>query len=338
MPPNPANPDLPYEHVRHSGIWWANQRGIRGLGNPEYRHQFFTEREAKYMGLQFAKGARKELIAAGKGFAASFIPYIIGEGVNQWAGWSSHVGSNNRKYQMVGNVAHGVLGGAGAGAVTGMMLGGPVGAVIGGAVGAAGGGIISASNTALGHRNEDEANWMGVRERGRARSLGLNYGISDWALQAQIGMMPSRTGKLELIASQMKEIASGGKYSIEELKKRRYAMINGTEYLGTQYKKGDWNTELGRKFESMLESLESRHDSLQMQYMQTKYLQPHARPMEAVTDSYSRRGLYAGAQVNVQKTNTIIVDKMKTIIGLLESIRKNGMKGGALTSVDPTMF
>ena len=337
MPPNPFNQNLPYEHARHSGIWWANQRGIKGLGNPEYRHQFFSEREAKYMGLQFAKGAHQELIKAGKGFAASFIPYLVGEGVQQWAGWSSHVGRNNRTKEMVGNTAGGALGGMAAGAAAGAGIGawaggiGAVpGAIIGGAIGLFGGGGIAASNTAMSHRNTDEQNWMSVRQDNRSRAMGRNYGIRDWAMQAQIGMSPSREGKLSLLSSQLNDINKTGYYSIKNLEKLRYAMINGTEHGGIKYAKGDWNTEKGQKIDSILQALYSRRESLTMQYVQTKYTQPSARPINAVTDSYSQRGLRVGAQVNVQKTNTIIVDKMKTIIGLLESIRKTGAKS------DPT--
>lgn len=339
MPPNPMNPDLPYEPARHSGIWWANQRGIRGLGNSEYRHQFFTEREAKYMGLQFAKQANKELLQGAKSFGAAIGMYALNTGVGVYYGWQQMPGLNNRRSQISqGTITGGISGaGVGAGAAAGLIglaalagapfSGGMSLALLGvaGGVGAGIGAWGGNQQAKIAHRNEDVSTEISIRADRLMRQRSRMFGMSDWAMNAQMGLMPSREGKLGILKSQLAEIQSGrGAETISKLEAERKAMVEGGVYNGHQYQKGDWqNTERGRQLDSILNALYARRESVSMQYMQTKYSMPHAAPMSAITDEYSRRGLSVGAQVNVQRTNTIIVDKMKTIIGLLESIRKN---------------
>lgn len=339
MPPNPFNPDLPYEHARHSGIWWANQRGIRGLGNQEYRHQFFTEREAKYMGLQFAKQANKELIQGAKSFGVAIGMYALNTGVGVYYGWQQVPGRNNRQSQInQATITGGISGaGIGAGAIGALIAGAAlVGAPfsggtslallgLGGGIGAGIGAFGSNQQAKIGHRNEDVQTQMAIRHERLMRQRSRMFGMSDWAMQFQMGLMPSRQGKMDLLLKQLNDVQSGrGAETISKLEAERKAMVEGGVYNGHQYKKGDWqNTERGRQLDSILNTLYSRRESLATQYLQTKYSVPHANPMSAVTDEYSRRGLSVGAQVNVQRTNTIIVDKMKVIIGLLESVRKN---------------
>ena len=324
MPVNPMNPDLPYEPVRHSGIWWANQKGIKGLGGEQYRHQFFTEREARYMGLQFAKAANKELTQSAKHFGYSLASVLLASGVSTYTNYLSMPGRNNRTNEVVGSYASGIGGGALAGGLTGFMVGGPWGAGIGAVIGGIGG-SFQGVNTQIGHRNQDIAEDQRFYMEQMMRRRSHSFGMSDWALQAQMGMMPSRSGKLELLAKQLNDIQNGrGSETISKIERERSVMMRGGEYNGQHYEKGDWlTTEDGQRQQAILNALYARRESLNLQYMQTKYSMPHARPMDAITDEYSRRGLSVGGQVNVQQTNSVIVDKMRVIIGLLESVRKN---------------
>ena len=52
-------------------------------------------------------------------------------------------------------------------------------------------------------------------------------------------------------------------------------------------------------------------------------MSPFATPKEAITDDYSRRGLFVGAQVNAQDLNRTIISDLKRIIKLLDETRKN---------------
>ena len=320
--------------MKHSGIWWARQKGIKGLGNPEYRHQFFTRREAEYMGKQFAKAAKKDLIAAGKNFGIAAVGFIAGEGTRFMVNYLSIPGQNNRDIQVKGAYTSGILTGAAggmmAGAAGGAMMGGSVGphgaaigAIVGGVLGVLKG-IMGGMETQIGFRNEDIINENNKKMAMYMRHHQRSYSMSDMALQNQMNLMPSRSGKLSLIKRQLDSIQNGpGDETIQKLEMEENAMLHGLQYNGHQYKKGDISTERGKYVQNLLQQLYSRREALNTEYMQISMSKPHAKPIDAVTDDYSRRGLYAGGQVSVQDVNTIIVDKMKTIIGLLEGIRKN---------------
>ena len=337
MPRNEFNPDLPYEHTRHSGIWWANQRGIRGLGNQEYRHQFFTEREAKYMGMQFAKQANKEFISGAKGFALAIGAYALNTGINSYYGWQQVPGLNNRQSRLnEATVKGGMSGwGVGTGAAAGLiglaaLIGAPFSGgtslALLGAAGAIGGGIgawggrdsqqIADRNSDVTYRNQF---WTQKNTMFHSR----RFQQSDAALQRQMQMMPSRVGKLQLIENQLEQITNGkGFASIKNLEGMRDAMLNGTKWGNRQFNKGDLDTMEGQRILSLLQEQYGRREGLLAQQQQIKFT-PFATPQDAITDSYSQRGLFVGAQVDVQDVNRVIVSDLKRIIKLLDETRKN---------------
>lgn len=329
MPANPMNPNLPYEEARHSGIWWANQRGIRGLGNQEYRHQFFTEREARYMGLQFARGAHKELVATAKNFGSTIATYLLTTGVSTYSNYVSRVGENNRTAKNVGTFASGigtgVIAGVGGGATVGAAFGGVgavPGAVVGGIIGLLGG-IASGINSLIDDRNEDDTHRQQFRMQDVSMREGRRLSFSDMALQRQMEMMPSRVGKLQLIGAQLEQLTNGaGKMSIRNLEGLRDAMLEGGTWGGRQFKKGDLNTTEGQQVLAFLQTQYGRRESLLAQRQQLQFT-PFARPQESITDDYSRRGFFVGAQVDIQDTNRVIIADMKRIIKLLDETRKN---------------
>lgn len=329
MPVNPMNPDLPYEEARHSGIWWANQRGIRGLGNQEYRHQFFTEREAKYMGLQFAKGARKELVSAGKSLGITLLGVLASEGISTATNYYTRVGKNNRTTQVAGSYAGGIATGALTGAMAGAALGSVVPA-IGNVVGAVGGAVIggiggafNGVNAQISNRNEDDTYRQQFYTQDVSMREGRRLSFSDMALQRQMEMMPSRVGKLQLIGAQLEQLTNGaGKMSIKNLEGLRDAMLNGGTWGGRRFEKGDLNTTEGQQVLSFLQTQYGRRESLLAQRQQLQFT-PFARPQESITDDYARRGFFVGAQVDVQDTNRVIIADMKRIIKLLDETRRN---------------
>ena len=328
MPPNPYNPSLPYEPTRHSGIWWANQAGIRGLGSQQYRHQFFTEREARYMGLQFAKTARKELVAGAKSFGWSVLGVLANEGIATAANYYSLPGQNNRRVQTAGaygtGIAGGALAGAGAGAALGSVipvLGTAVGAGIGAVVGGIGG-AFHGVNTQIGHRNEDIEARLALDNRDKMRRWGSSMSVSDMAFGRQMEMMPSRRDKLRQIERQLMMLShGGGTLSINNLRGMRQAMVEGGEWRGVKYDKGDLNTQRGQWVETMLQRQESRYDALKLQQKQLQ-MTPFATPRDAISDSYSRRGMFVGAQVDTISFNREIIANIKKIVESLEALRK----------------
>ena len=332
MPVNPINPMLPYEQVRHSGIWWANQRGIKGLGSEQYRHQFFNEREARYMGLQFAKAARKELVAGAKSFALTMGLYALDQGMSNYFAWQKVPGQNNRGIRRDEATYQGVR----SGAMTGGSILGTVamftpwglkaklamwglGALTGGAIG----GFSGNSQARVQERNED-INWK-IEDENQRRHLRWQEHLtrSQMAFSRQMELMPSRRGKISTIERQMRQIHHGeGSMSITHLEGLRKAMLDGGVFNGRLYKAGDLETTEGRNVLSLLSQQRSRYFQLKMQKSQLE-MTPWARPQEAVTDAYSRRGLYVGAQIDTLSFNREIINNMKKIVEALEHIRKD---------------
>lgn len=329
LPVNPVNPNLPYEPMRHSGIWWANQRGIKGLGSEQYRHQFFNEREAKYMGLQFAKAAKKELIQGAKGFASAMGMYALDQGMATYFAWAKVPGENNRQV----NRNEATYGGVRSGAMTGgSMLGtlamftpwglkaklamAGIGALTGGAIGGVSGNMQARAN----ERNEDRVAKLADKEQRDMRRYNWRLMQSDMALRRQMELMPSRRQQISALKHQINRIRVGeGSLSIKSLEGQYNAMVEGGVWNGRRYKKGDLNTTHGKYVQTMLSRQRDRLDTYRAQLMQVE-MTPYAKPQDAITDSYSRRGLYVGAQVDTISFNREIINNMKKIVDALEKI------------------
>ena len=337
MPVNPVNPNLPYEQVRHSGIWWANQRGIKGLGGPQYRHQFFNEREAKYMGLQFAKAARKELIAGAKQFAVAMGLYALDQGVSTYYAWAKVPGQNNRELNRQETTYGGIRSGAstGIGAAAGLIglaalagapfSGGTSLALLGlaGAGGAAIGGASANSQARAQERNEDMVAKLADEQQRRLRRWNRQLTFSDMAFRRQLELTPSRLGQLQRVRRQISQVrAGGGEMSILNLEGVYNAMLKGGVYKGRRYQKGDLETTEGKDVTTMLARQRDRLDALKIQEQQLQ-MTPYARPQEAITDAYSRRGMYVGAQVDTLSFNREIINNMKKIVDALEKMRQD---------------
>ena len=335
MPVNPMNPMLPYEQVRHSGIWWANQRGIKGLGSEQYRHQFFNEREARYMGLQFAKAARKELVAGAKSFALTMGLYALDQGMSTYYAWQKVPGQNNREVRREEATYNGIRSGAATGLtamgalVTGAaLIGAPFSGgtslgllALGGAGGAAIGGYSSNSQARAQERNED-INWK-IEDENQRRHLRWQRRLTDsqLAFSRQMELMPSRRDRLAAIERQMNQIHHGkGSMSITHLEGLRQAMLEGGVFNGRKYEAGDLEKTEGKNVLSLLSQQRNRYFQLETQKHQLE-MTPWARPQEAITDSFSRRGLYVGAQVDTLAFNREIINNMKKIVDALEKMR-----------------
>ena len=330
MPVNPMNPMLPYEQVRHSGIWWANQRGIKGLGSEQYRHQFFNEREARYMGLQFAKAAKKELIAGAKSFALTMGLYALDQGMSTYFAWQKVPGQNNREVRRNEATYQGVR----SGAMTGGSILGTVamftpwglkaklamwglGALTGGAIG----GFSGNAQARVQERNED-INWN-IEDENQRRHLRWQRRLTDsqLAFSRQMELMPSRRDRLAAIERQMNQIHHGkGSMSITHLEGLRKAMLDGGIFNGRKYEAGDLEKTEGKNVLALLSQQRNRYFQLETQKHQLQ-MTPWARPQEAITDSFSRRGLYVGAQVDTLAFNREIINNMKKIVDALEKMR-----------------
>ena len=337
MPVNPVNPNLPYEQVRHSGIWWANQRGIKGLAGEQYRHQFFNEREAKYMGLQFAKAARKELIAGAKQFAVTMGLYALDQGMSTYYAWAKMPGQNNREINRQEATWGGIRGGAAMGAGAMMALttalaiagvpftgGASLGLIAAGGVGGAAiGGYAANSQARAQERNEDEIAKLADKEQRDMRRWNRRLSTSDMAFRRQMDLTPDRKGRLAKLEEQINQIRQGkGEMSILNLEGVYNAMREGTKFRGYQYKKGALETTEGKYVTALLARQRDRYDALVMERNQLQ-MTPYATPREAVTDSYSRRGLFVGAQIDTLAFNREIITNMKKIVECLEKMRES---------------
>ncbi len=334
MPVNPVNPNLPYEQVRHSGIWWANQRGIKGLAGEQYRHQFFNEREAKYMGLQFAKAARKELIAGAKQFAVTMGLYALDQGMATYFAWEKMPGKNNR----LTNRREATYGGVRTGAATGLGAAAAFMAIAGipfsggtslallaaaGAGGAALGGAAANSQARAQERNEDEIAKLADKEQRDMRRWNRRLSTSDMAFRRQMELTPDRKGRLAKLEEQINQIREGkGEMSILNLEGVYNAMREGKKFRGYQYEKGALETTEGKYVTALLARQRDRFDALVMERNQLQ-MTPYATPREAVTDSYSRRGLFVGAQIDTLAFNREIITNMKKIVECLEKMRES---------------
>lgn len=332
MPVNPVNPNLPYEQVRHSGIWWANQRGIKGLAGEQYRHQFFNEREAKYMGLQFAKAARKELISGAKQFAVTMGLYALDQGMSAYYAWAKVPGQNNREVTR----QESTYGGIRSGAMTGGSLLGTVamftpwglkaklamwglGALTGGAIGGVSGNMQARAQ----ERNEDEIAKLADKEQRDMRRWNRRLASSDMAFRRQMELTPDRKGRLAKLEEQIDQIRKGkGEMSILNLEGVYNAMREGKKFRGYQYEKGALETTEGKYVTALLARQRDRYDALVMERNQLQ-MTPYATPREAGTDSYSRRGLFVGAQIDTLAFNREIITNMKKIVECLEKMRES---------------
>lgn len=342
LPVNPVNPNLPYEPMRHSGIWWANQRGIKGLGGPQYRHQFFNEREAKYMGLQFAKAARKELVAGAKQFAVSMGLYALDQGMSTYFAWAKMPGENNR---MV-NRGESIYGGVRSGAMTGgSMLGTlamftpwglkaklamtAIGALTGGAIG----GVSGNMQASVSERNEDKMAEISDRQQRTMRRWNRQLMESDMAFRRQMEMSPDRNLKLKRLKAQINQVRAGsGSMSVMSLEGQYNAMLEGKTWKGRKYEKGDLNTTEGQYVIAMLSRQRDRLDALRMEEKQLQ-MTPYATPRETVADSFSRRGMYVGAQVDTFSFNREIINHMKQIVSVLEKMRAQSPENWEVASI-----
>ena len=332
MPANPMNPALPYEQARHSGIWWANQAGIRGLGSQQYRHQFFTEREARYMGMQFAKAARKELVAGAKSFAVSMGLVGLDNLMMSHFAWANMPGENNRRVRR----DEATWSAAKTGAMEGIGISAPLavsmaaktkGASLLAVPLAAGAGAVmnawGASDRAkAGERNQD-ISWRREQEtQDNMRMWNRRLAMSEMALNRQMELMPSRDARLDAVRKQMRQIDSGeGSFSIKNLQGLYNAMLEGGTWKGKKYNAGDLESQKGQWVTAMLARQKDRMNALMLQQYQLS-MRPYATPKEAITDSYSRRWLYVGAQVDTISFNRSVLDSMKRIVAALEAMRK----------------
>ena len=340
MPTNPNNPNLPYEQARHSGIWWANQRGIKGLGNEQYRHQFFTEREAKYMGIQFARAARKELISGVKGFTVGMGMFALNEYMGVRFNRAIMPGQNNREAELNRSTWSGAQSGAatGSGLMTALSFllnfAGPYGKlikvglpIVGGLVGGLIGGWGGRENEAVSHRNATLSKRLSYETEHNMRTWNRRLQFSDMALQKQLQLMPSRAGQIALLDRQMNQLQFGkGSLSIRNLWNLRKAMTEGGVWGGKRYKEGDIDTQKGQWVQSLLSGQYGRLEQLRAQKQMLQF-RPHAGVQDAVTDSYSQRGLFVGAQVDSVSVNREIVADMRKIIKLLEEVRTRTGEG-----------
>lgn len=281
-----------------------------------------------------------------------------------------HAGMNTYPLQRQRAAESGTLQGALWGGSIGMMMGGPIGAVVGGVGGAAYQSWMNTRTTDEQQRlkSENEILSMSMGLWGRERGVGRSQG--SMAFNAMLGMSGDRDVRLDMLEKQIKMVGAEGDGSVDALRAKVANLASGNlewqqaqEVLNDKSGKYSWNEKLDAKmgwgkfagmeapdteseeFQKTKQELSAQEgvlSQLQMQKFQEEFLKDKVNPWvgQDFSDSFSRRGLYAGAQVDMEKANQPIVNLLTRIIEKLEPIANQMFNGfnGAGTAVRPQRY
>lgn len=213
-------------------------------------------------------------------------------------------GADNRTV----NKAESSFKGAAGGAAMGFAAAGPLGAVIGGLAGAVTG--LAAEQTR--QRNVRQERDLGIRMSDYSRGRDGAVQASDKAFADALQMSGSRRRRVEMLQDRRREIAAGdGRWAIPALEKMLKTL--------------DPESARGKIVAGNLEMQRARVAALDQQIIQDGLPWRSGRiDAAAVTDSYGKRGLEIGSQVNVAAVNDKIMTDVQAIRGLLEQIAAMG--------------
>ena len=216
------------------------------------------------------------------------------------------------------------------GAKEGSEIGGEMGETLGSAFGSMGsflfgiagriiggfGGYFRGKNEE-GEKKKQEIENRNQRERrertegDEIRTFRLEKRLSDFGYQELLSRASGRTERIEILKDQLRQIKEGeGKYSIKNLEKKWSGMSEG-----------DRNTTYGGKMiKNLLMSQYERADNLKYEIARLK-VNPITSMVEPDTyaDELSRKGLYAGAQIDARGVNDQILDQLKIVANLLRT-------------------
>lgn len=228
----------------------------------------------------------------------------------------------------------GSMTGAGIGATIGGLLGalgGPAGIAVGAAIGGGVGSLTGRIAGGLwGGKREEEIARLSQRARWSSQNIDRNTSrqeryfriaenASNWGLEEMMSRQGGRTGRISVLQDRLAQVRSGGgDWSIKNIV-ARLANMSQAEKEGYE----------GQKWQRRLEQQQSKADDLALRIEKLK-MTPRYNPLEAGfgADEYARKGLYVGAQIDVQDVNREILAELKRQTELYRKFAENQFEHG----------
>lgn len=194
--------------------------------------------------------------------------------------------------------------------VGGTIIGNIVGQAIGGAIGFFKGGKEAEVEADLKIRKQHATENTDRILDSQNRTLRNEQRFSDFGYQELLSRASGRTDRIEILKDQLRQITKGeGDNSIKNLRKR-YHDMSASEKQGV----------FGKEVYSRLQHQLDRADEIRMSIAKQK-VNPITSMVEPDTyaDELSRKGLYAGAQIDARGVNDQILDQLKIVANLLRT-------------------
>ena len=209
-------------------------------------------------------------------------------------------GGDNRQV----NQAEAGVGGALKYGTMGAMIGGPLGAIIGGV----GGAFMGVYQERQRQTKAVEARDNEMRNNLYRRTVDTAMGASDSAFEQALDLAGGSRQRQEMIRARRDEIESGnGSWSIKNLEKALKGL--------------DPESDKGRRIAANIEMQRGRVAALDQQLLQEGLAAAPGRlDPGSVADSWAKRGVQVGAQVDVAQVNEKIMGEVQSCRALLEKI------------------
>ena len=206
------------------------------------------------------------------------------------------------------NQAEAGVGGALKYGTMGAMLGGPLGAAIGGI----GGAIMGIFQERQRQQKAVEARDNAIKYLERSSVRDVVNGASDSAFSRSLELSGGWRQRMEMIRARRNEIEHGeGDVSIDTLKK--------------EIKDADPESDYGKELAQILQTQMGRWSSLARQEIDEGLaVAPGRLDAGSAADSWAKRGVFVGAQVDVAQVNEKIMGEVQGCRALLEKIASMG--------------
>ena len=256
-----------------------------------------ASRQPKEFGRAAGDVAGKMIGKAVAGFMAREVAGAIFTGLKT-------PGGDNR----TGNMAEATVGGARRYGTMGAMIGGPRGAIIGSLAGA-GMGYFQENQR---QKKAVEARDQAVRVADYSRTRDTAVGAADAAFGKSLEMAGGWRQRQEMIRARRDEIATGsGEWSIRNLEEKLKGL--------------DPESAKGKDVAANLEMQKNRVAALDRQLLDEGLaVAPGRLDPGSVADSWAKRGVQVGAQVDVAQVNEKIMGEVQSCRALLERIANMG--------------
>lgn len=237
---------------------------------------------------------------AGKAIGKAIAGFIASEVSSTVFNSLKTTGGDNRDV----NQAEAGVGGALKYGTMGAMLGGPIGAIIGGI----GGAIMGVFQERQRQQQVAEARDNEIRNQDYARNRNNAIGAADSAFGKSLELAGGSRQRQEMIRARRDEIANGeGSWSVKNLDRL--------------LKRLDPESDRGKTVAANLQMQKDRVAALDRQLLDEGLsVAPGRMDAGSVADSWAKRGVQIGAQVDVAQVNEKIMGEVQSCRALLEKI------------------